>query len=155
MTRRVFTSLIAAALLLFMLGCTAPSIRHLASPVSGTLKMDGVPAKGVEIVRSTDSAWYDNLKDEVTHCSDKGIFSFRGITAISLGGLVHQPGIRIKIVATVDSREYVLFEICKSNYRKFGELDYEKPSGIAEVTESEERILLHANIKQISNEPVE
>ncbi len=142
-------------ILLFMYGCTAPSIRHLASPVSGTLSIDGVPAKGVEIVRSTDSAWYDNLTEEVTHCSDQGVFNFRGITAMSPGGLIHQPGVRIKIIAKVNSEEYVLFDIFKSNYEKFGELDYEKPSGIAEVTESSKRILLHADIQQTPNGPVE
>ena len=155
MTRSVFTSLMTAALFLLLPGCTAPSIRYLASPVSGTLKIDGTPAKGVEIVRSTKSAWYKGLKKEVTHCSDKGVFSFRGKTVISPGGLVHQPSIRIKIVATVNSREYVLFEIWKSNYRKFGELGYEKPRGISEVTKSKKEIRVHANIKRISNEPVE
>ena len=34
-------------------------------------------------------------------------------------------------------KEFVLFEISKSNYKKFGELTYEKPAGIAEVTKGE------------------
>jgi len=74
---------------------------------------------------------------------------------MSPGGLIHQPGVRIKIIAKVNSEEYVLFDIFKSNYEKFGELDYEKPSGIAEVTESSKRILLHADIQQTPNGPVE
>ena len=85
--------------LLFMfIGCTPPSIRHLASPVSGTLKVDGTPVEGVKIFRSASSSWYENLdKEEVTQSSKDGKFSFRGITAISPGGLVHQTGVRIKI----------------------------------------------------------
>jgi hypothetical protein len=95
----------------------------LATPVSGTLKLDGVPTEGVKIFRSASSAWYENLdKEEVTQSSKDGKFSFRGITAISPGGLVHQTGVRIKIWTVVQSKEFVLFEISKSNYKKFGEL---------------------------------
>ena len=125
-------------LLFLLVGCAPPSIRHLASPISGTLKLDGVPTEGVKIYRSASSAWYKNLeKEEVTHSSKDGKFSFRGITAVSPGGLVHQTGVRIKIWTVVDAKEFVLFEISKSNYKKFGELTYEKPAGIAEVTKGE------------------
>ena len=137
---------------LFLYSCTTPSVRHLASPVSGTLKLDGVPAEGVKVYRSASSAWYENLgKEEVTQSSTDGKFSFRGITAVSPGGLVHQAGVRIKIWTVVDSKEFTLFEITKSNYKKFGELTYEKPSGIAEVTKGEKRILLDADIQLDSN----
>ena len=143
-------------LLFLLVGCTPPSIRHLATPVSGTLKLDGVPTEGVKIYRSPSSAWYDNLdKEEVTQSSKDGKFSFRGITAISPGGLVHQTGVRIKIWTVVQSKEFVLFEISKSNYKKFGELTYEKPRGIAEVTRGEEKILLAADIQLDSNQTVE
>ena len=143
-------------LLFLLVGCTPPSIRHLATPVSGTLKLDGVPTEGVKIYRSASSAWYDNLdKEEVTESSKDGKFSFRGITAISPGGLVHQTGVRIKIWTVVDSREFVLFEISKSNYKKFGELTYKKPKGIAEVTKGEKEILLAADIQLDSNQTVE
>jgi hypothetical protein len=143
-------------LLFLLVGCTPPSIRHLATPVSGTLKLDGVPTEGVKIYRSASSAWYDNLdKEEVTQSSKDGKFSFRGITAISPGGLVHQTGVRIKIWTVVQSKEFVLFEISKSNYKKFGELTYEKPRGIAEVTRGEEKILLAADIQLDSNQTVE
>ena len=143
-------------LLFLLVGCTPPSIRHLATPVSGTLKLDGVPTEGVKIYRSASSAWYDNLdKEEVTQSSKEGKFSFRGITAISPGGLVHQTGVRIKIWTVVDSREFVLFEISKSNYKKFGELTYKKPKGIAEVTKGEKEILLAADIQLDSNQTVE
>ena len=143
-------------LLFLLVGCTPPSIRHLATPVSGTLKLDGVPTEGVKIFRSASSAWYDNLdKEEVTQSSKEGKFSFRGITAISPGGLVHQTGVRIKIWTVVQSKEFVLFEISKSNYKKFGELTYEKPRGIAEVTRGEEKILLDADIQFDSNQTVE
>jgi hypothetical protein len=128
----------------------------LATPVSGTLKLDGVPTEGVKIYRSASSAWYDNLdKEEVTQSSKDGKFSFRGITAISPGGLVHQTGVRIKIWTVVQSKEFVLFEISKSNYKKFGELTYQKPRGIAEVTRGEEKILLAADIQLDSNQTVE
>jgi hypothetical protein len=128
----------------------------LATPVSGTLKLDGVPTEGVKIFRSASSAWYENLdKEEVTEISKDGKFSFRGITAISPGGLVHQTGVRIKIWTVVDSREFVLFEISKSNYKKFGELTYKKPKGIAEVTKGEKEILLAADIQLDSNQTVE
>ena len=141
---------------LFLYGCTTPSVRHLASPVSGTLKLDGVPAEGVKVYRSASSAWYENLgKEEVTQSSTDGKFSFRGITAVSPGGLVHQAGVRIKIWTVVDSKEFTLFEISKSNYKKFGELTYEKPSGIAEVTKGEKRILLDADIQLDSNRRAE
>ena len=141
---------------LFLYGCTTPSVRHLASPVSGTLKLDGVPAEGVKVYRSASSAWYKNLeKEEVTQSSKDGKFSFRGITAVSPGGLVHQAGVRIKIWTVVDSKEFTLFEITKSNYKKFGELTYEKPSGIAEVTKGEKRILLNADIQLDSNRRAE
>jgi hypothetical protein len=141
---------------LFLFGCATPSIRHLASPVSGTLKIEGVPVEGVKIFRSASSSWYDNLnKEEVTQSSKDGKFSLQGITAISPGGLVHQVGVRIKIWAVVDSKEFVLFEIAKSNYKKFGELTYEKPAGIAEVTQGEKRILLDADIQLDSNQTVE
>jgi hypothetical protein len=143
-------------LLFLLVGCTPPSIRHLATPVSGTLKLDGVPTEGVKIYRSASSAWYDNLdKEEVTQSSKDGKFSFRGITAISPGGLVHQTGVRIKIWTVVQSKEFVLFEISKSNYKKFGELTYQKPRGIAEVTRGEEKILLSADIQLDSNQTVE
>jgi hypothetical protein len=143
-------------LLFLLVGCTPPSIRHLATPVSGTLKLDGVPTEGVKIYRSASSAWYDNLdKEEVTQSSKDGKFSFRGITAISPGGLVHQTGVRIKIWTVVQSKEFVLFEISKSNYKKFGELTYQKPRGIAEVTRGEEKILLAADIQLDSNQTVE
>jgi hypothetical protein len=143
-------------LLFLLVGCTPPSIRHLATPVSGTLKLDGVPTEGVKIYRSASSAWYDNLdKEEVTQSSKEGKFSFRGITAISPGGLVHQTGVRIKIWTVVQSKEFVLFEISKSNYKKFGELTYQKPRGIAEVTRGEEKILLAADIQLDSNQTVE
>jgi hypothetical protein len=143
-------------LLFLLFGCTPPSIRHLATPVSGTLKLDGVPTEGVKIYRSASSAWYDNLdKEEVTQSSKDGKFSFRGITAISPGGLVHQTGVRIKIWTVVQSKEFVLFEISKSNYKKFGELTYQKPRGIAEVTRGEEKILLAADIQLDSNQTVE
>ena len=143
-------------LLFLLVGCTPPSIRHLATPVSGTLKLDGVPTEGVKIYRSASSAWYDNLdKEEVTQSSKDGKFSFRGITAISPGGLVHQTGVRIKIWTVVQSKEFVLFEISKSNYKKFGELTYQKPIGIAEVTRGEEKILLAADIQLDSNQTVE
>ena len=139
-------------LLFLLFGCAPPSIRHLATPVSGTLKLDGVPTEGVKIYRSASSAWYDNLdKEEVTQSSKDGKFSFRGITAISPGGLVHQTGVRIKIWTVVQSKEFVLFEISKSNYKKFGELTYQKPRGIAEVTRGEEKILLAADIQLDSN----
>lgn len=128
----------------------------MATPVSGTLKLDGVPTEGVKIFRSASSAWYENLdKEEVTEISKDGKFSFRGITAISPGGLVHQTGVRIKIWTVVDSREFVLFEISKSNYKKFGELTYKKPKGIAEVTKGEKEILLAADIQLDSNQTVE
>ena len=141
---------------LFLYGCTTPSVRHLASPVSGTLKLDGVPAEGVKVYRSASSAWYENLgKEEVTQSSKDGKFSFRGITAVSPGGLVHPAGVRIKIWTVVDSKEFTLFEISKSNYKKFGELTYEKPSGIAEVTKGEKRILLDADIQLDSNRRAE
>ena len=55
----------------------------------------------------------------------------------------------------VDSKEFVLFEITKSNYKKFGELTYEKPRGIAEVTKGEKRILLAADIQLDSNQTEE
>ena len=55
----------------------------------------------------------------------------------------------------VQSKEFVLFEISKSNYKKFGELTYEKPAGIAEVTKGEKRILLDADIQFDSNQTVE
>ena len=143
-------------LLFLLVGCTPPSIRHLATPVSGTLKLDGVPTEGVKIFRSASSAWYENLdKEEVTEISKDGKFSFRGITAISPGGLVHQTGVRIKIWTVVQSKEFVLFEISKSNYKKFGELTYQKPRGIAEVTRGEEKILLAADIQLDSNQTVE
>ena len=143
-------------LLFLLVGCTPPSIRHLATPVSGPLKLDGVPTEGVKIFRSASSAWYENLdKEEVTQSSKEGKFSFRGITAISPGGLVHQTGVRIKIWTVVDSREFVLFEISKSNYKKFGELTYKKPKGIAEVTKGEKEILLAADIQLDSNQTVE
>jgi hypothetical protein len=139
-------------LLFLLVGCAPPSIRHLASPISGTLKIDGVPTEGVKIYRSASSAWYKNLeKEEVTQSSKGGKFSFRGITAVSPGGLVHQTGVRIKIWTVVDSKEFVLMEISKSNYKKFGELTYEKPAGIAEVTKGEKRILLDADIQLDSN----
>ena len=143
-------------LLFLLVGCTPPSIRHLATPVSGTLKLDGVPTEGVKIYRSASSAWYDNLdKEEVTQSSKDGKFSFRGITAISPGGLVHQTGVRIKIWTVVDSKEFVLFEISKSNYKKFGELTYKKPKGIAEVTKGKKEILLAVDIQLDSNQTVE
>ncbi len=139
-------------LLFLIVGCAPPSIRHLASPISGTLKIDGVPTEGVKIYRSASSAWYKNLeKEEVTQSSKDGKFSFRGITAVSPGGLVHQTGVRIKIWTVVDAKEFVLMEISKSNYKKFGELTYEKPAGIAEVTKGEKRILLDADIQLDSN----
>ena len=141
---------------LFLYGCTTPSVRHLASPVSGMLKLDGVPAEGVKVYRSASSAWYENLgKEEVTQSSTDGKFSFRGITAVSPGGLVHQAGVRIKIWTVVDSMEFTLFEITKSNYKKFGELTYEKPSGIAEVSKGKKRILLDADIQLDSNRRAE
>ena len=143
-------------LLFLFVGCAPPSIRHLATPVSGTLTLDGVPAEGVKIFRSASSSWYENLdKEEVTLSSKDGKFSFRGITAVSPGGLVHQTGVRIKIWTVVDAKEFVLFEISKSNYKKFGELTYEKPAGIAEVTKGEKRILLDANIQSDSNRTAE
>lgn len=143
-------------LLFLIVGCAPPSIRHLASPISGTLKLDGVPTEGVKIYRSASSAWYKNLeKEEVTQSSKDGKFSFRGITAVSPGGLVHQTGVRIKIWTVVDAKEFVLFEISKSNYKKFGELTYKKPAGIAEVTKGEKRILLDADIQLDSNRTVE
>ena len=143
-------------LLFLLFGCAPPAIRHLATPVSWTLKLDGVPAEGVKIYRSASSAWYDNLdKEEVTQSSKEGKFSFRGITAISPGGLVHQTGVRMKIWTVVDSKEFVLFEISKSNYKKFGELTYKKPKGIAEVTKGEKEILLAADIQLDSNQTVE
>ena len=143
-------------LLFLLVGCAPPSIRHLASPISGTLKLDGVPTEGVKIYRSASSAWYKNLeKEEVTQSSKDGKFSFRGITAVSPGGLVHQAGVRIKIWTVVESKEFVLFEISKSNYKKFGELTYEKPAGIAEVTKGEKRILLEADIQLDSNRTAE
>ena len=71
------------------------------------------------------------------------------------GGLVHQTGVRIKIWTVVDAKEFVLFEITKSNYKKFGELTYKKPAGIAEVTKGEKRILLDADIQLDSNRTVE
>ena len=112
--------------------------------------------EGVKIFRSASSSWYENLdKEEVTQSSKDGKFSFRGITAISPGGLVHQTGVRIKIWTVIDSKEFVLFEITKSNYKKFGELTYEKPRGIAEVTKGEKRILLAANIQLDSNQTEE
>jgi len=127
----------------------------LATPVSGTLKLDGVPTEGVKIFRSASSAWYENIdKEEVTESSKDGKFSFRGITAISPGGLVHQTGVRIKIWTVVDSKEFVLFEISKSNYKKFGELTYKKSRGIAEVTKGEKEILLVADIQLDSNQTV-
>ena len=139
-------------LLFLIVGCAPPSIRHLASPISGTLKLDGVPTEGVKIYRSASSAWYKNLeKEEVTQSSKDGKFSFRGITAVSPGGLVHQTGVRIKIWTVVESKEFVLMEISKSNYKKFGELTYKKPAGIAEVTKGEKRILLDADIQLESN----
>ena len=142
-------------LLFLLVCCTPPSIRHLATPVSGTLKLDGVPTEGVKIFRSASSAWYENLdKEEVTESSKDGKFSFRGITAISPGGLVHQTGVRIKIWTVVDSKEFVLFEISKSNYKKFGELTYKKPRGIAEVTKGEKEIHLAADIQLDSNQTV-
>jgi hypothetical protein len=55
----------------------------------------------------------------------------------------------------VQSKEFVLFEISKSNYKKFGELTYQKPRGIAEVTRGEEKILLAADIQLDSNQTVE
>ena len=143
-------------LLFLIVGCAPPSIRHLASPVSGTLKLDGVPAEGVKIYRSASSAWYKHLeKEEVTQSSKDGKFSFRGITAVSPGGLVHQTGVRIKIWTVVDEKEFVLFQISKSNYKKFGELTYKKPEGIAEVTKGEKRILLDADIQLDSNRTAE
>ena len=143
-------------LLFLFVGCAPPSIRHLATPVSGTLTLDGVPAEGVKIFRSASSSWYENLdKEEVTLSSKDGKFSFRGITAVSPGGLVHQTGVRIKIWTVVDTKEFVLFEISKSNYKKFGELTYEKPAGIAEVTKGEKRILLDADIQSDSNRTAE
>jgi len=143
-------------LLFLLVGCAPPSIRHLASPVSGTLKLDGVPTEGIKIYRSAFSAWYENLdKEEVTQSSKDGKFSFRGITAISPGGLVHQTGVRIKIWTVVESKEFVLFEISKSNYKKFGELTYEKPRGIAEVNRGEKSILLDADIQLDSNQTLE
>ena len=143
-------------LLFLLVCCTPPSIRHLATPVSGTLKLDGVPTEGVKIFRSASSAWYENLdKEEVTQSSKDGKFSFRGITAISPGGLVHQTGVRIKIWTVVESKEFVLFEISKSNYKKFGELTYEKPRGIAEVNRGEKSILLDADIQLDSNQTLE
>ena len=143
-------------LLFLLVGCAPPSVRHLASPISGTLKLDGVPTEGVKIYRSASSAWYKNLeKEEVTQSSKDGKFSFRGITAVSPGGLVHQAGVRIKIWTVVDAKEFVLFEITKSNYKKFGELTYKKPAGIAEVTKGEKRILLDADIQLDSNRTVE
>ena len=142
-------------LLFLLVGCTPPSIRHLATPVSGTLKLDGVPTGGIKIYRSASSAWYENIdKEEVTESSKDGKFSFRGITAISPGGLVHQTGVRIKIWTVVDSKEFVLFEISKSNYKKFGELTYKKSRGIAEVTKGEKEILLVADIQLDSNQTV-
>ena len=142
-------------LLFLLVGCTPPSIRHLATPVSGTLKLDGVPTEGVKIYRSASSAWYENIdKEEVTESSKDGKFSFRGITAISPGGLIHQTGVRIKIWTVVDSKEFVLFEISKSNYKKFGELTYKKSRGIAEVTKGEKEILLVADIQLDSNQTV-
>ena len=143
-------------LLFLLVGCAPPSIRHLASPVSGTLTLDGVPAEGIKIYRSASSAWYENLdKEEVTQSSKDGKFSFRGITAISPGGLVHQTGVMIKIWTVVDEKEFVLFKISKSNYKKFGELTYEKPAGIAEVTKGEKSILLDADIQLDSNQTEE
>ena len=143
-------------LLFLFVGCAPPSIRHLATPVSGTLTLDGVPAEGVKIFRSASSSWYENLdKEEVTLSSKDGKFSFRGITAVSPGGLVHQTGVRIKIWTVVDAKEFLLFEISKSNYKKFGELTYEKPAGIAEVTKGEKRILLDADIQSDSNRTAE
>ena len=64
---------------------------------------------------------------------------------------MHQTGVRIKIWTVVDAEEFVLFEITKSNYKKFGELTYKKPAGIAEVTKGEKRILLDADIQLDSN----
>ena len=143
-------------LLFLIVGCAPPSIRHLASPISGTLKLDGIPAEGVKIYRSASSAWYKNLeKEEVTQSSKDGKFSFLGITAVSPGGLVHQTGVRIKIWTVLDAEEFVLFEITKSNYKKFGELTYKKPAGIAEVTKGEKRILLDADIQSDSNRTAE
>ena len=142
--------------LFLLVGCAPPSVRHLATPVSGTLKLDGVPAEGVKIFRSASSSWYENLdKEEITQSSKDGKFSFRGITAVSPGGLVHQAGVRIKIWTVVDAKEFVLFEITKSNYKKFGELTYKKPAGIAEVTKGEKRILLDADIQLDSNRTME
>jgi len=69
--------------------------------------------------------------------------------------LVHQTGVRIKIWTVVESKEFVLFEISKSNYKKFGELTYEKPRGIAEVNRGEKSILLDADIQLDSNQTVE
>jgi len=143
-------------LLFLLVGCAPPSIRHLASPVSGILKVDGVPAEGVKIYRSASSTWYENLdKEEVTQSSKDGKFSFRGITAISPGRLVHQTGVMIKIWTVVDAKEFVLFKISKSNYKKLGELTYEKPAGIAEVTKGEKSILLDADIQLDSNQTAE
>ena len=143
-------------LLFLLVGCAPPSVRHLATPVSGTLKLDGVPAEGVKIFRSASSSWYENLdKEEITQSSQDGKFSFCGITAVSPAGLVHQAGVRIKIWTVVDAKEFVLFEITKSNYKKFGELTYKKPAGIAEVTKGEKRILLDADIQLDSNRTAE
>ena len=69
--------------------------------------------------------------------------------------MVHQTGVRMKIWTVVDSKEFVLFEISKSNYKKFGELTYKKPKGIAEVTKGEKEILLAVDIQLDSNQTVE
>ena len=82
----------------------------------------------------TSSSWYKNLdKEEITQSSKDGVQLPK--TGASPAAYVHQGGVGSKDMDGGGCQEFfVLFEITKSNYKKFGELTYKKPAGIAEVT---------------------
>jgi len=138
---------------LALTGCVpypSPSVRWLASPMSGELKIDGYPAANVKIMRHYRSDWYAKDVDENTYTDAQGRFEFSGAWKFAVIQLLHEPVIYIKVTAEYGGQTINLFSVIKRDYERLGELDEyggQNKSGIAKLSRKDNKVHLEADIR--------
>ena len=148
--QRLFLPTAAAIMLALLTGCFPyPEVRWLVSPMTGEVTSGGRPASGVKITRHYNSAWYEQVQDQITQTDPDGTFKLPGVWKPSVITFIHQPVIDIEISAEKNGRKTMLLQQTKMNYDKRGELDpYSKPSedSIGTLSKKNGKVHLRADI---------
>lgn len=104
-----------------------PKTYTFFSGIEGRVTKNGKPLPNARIIRSYESAWFQNPTSQETTTDDRGNFSFRPARTFQLIYFFHTPVIEQNITLIADGRKLTLWDYTKMDYEPQGEIDTSRP----------------------------